>query len=276
MAYKTLMVHVKLGHANRDLLGVTFSLASALDVHVIGIAACQPTPIVNSDGYSPGVFVEADLAEIHREINVAECEFRATFDKRAASVEWRSAVVYESIADYLARESGSADLVITSGLSFDPHDTARPEKPGDLVMQAGRPVLVVPRATKTLKLDRIVVAWKNTREARRALADALPLIKIAKQVTVLELAKESERTRVSTQLSEICCWLKTHGITASPEFVALGKGDHAYQLDVAIRNIDADLVVAGAYGHSRFREWALGGVTRDLMLQANYCALLSH
>lgn len=276
MAYQTLMVHLKLGHANRDLLSVTLGLASALDAHVIGIAACQPTPIVNSDGYSPGVFVEADLVEIHREIDVAESEFRATFDKREARVEWRSAVIYESIADYVARESRAADLVITSGLSFDPHDTARTEKPGDIVMQAGRPVLVVPRATKTLQLDRIVVAWKNTREARRALADALPLLKIAKQVTILEMAKEADRTQVSTELSEICVWLKTHGITASPEVVALGKGDHAYQLDVAIRNINADVVVAGAYGHSRFREWALGGVTRDLLLQANYCALLSH
>jgi nucleotide-binding universal stress UspA family protein len=220
--------------------------------------------------------VEADLKEIGREINVAEAEFQSAFQSSTVGTEWRSATIYESITDYVSRECRSADLIITSALSEDPHDTARPENPGDIVMQAGRPVLVVPRSTKVLGLDRMVVAWKNTREARRAIADALPLLALARNVTVVELAHEDERTRVTEQLTELCGWLKSHGIAAEAKFVASGKGDDAYQLDVVFRALGAGVVVAGAYGHSRFREWALGGVTRDLTLQANYCTLLSH
>jgi nucleotide-binding universal stress UspA family protein len=276
MTFKTIMVHMKLGHLNSELLGIATDLAKWFDARVIGIAACQPTPIVNSDGYSPGIFVEADLEEIDRELKAAEAEFRSAFQSASTGTEWRSATIYEAIADYVSRECRSADLIITSGLSRDPHDTARPEKPGDLVMQAGRPVLVIPRTVKTLNLDRAVIAWKNTREARRAVADALPLLARAKNVTVVELAHADERTRVTDQLADVCGWLKAHEISAEPRFVAMGKGDDAYQLNAAFETLGAGLVVAGAYGHSRFREWALGGVTRDLTLQGNYCTILSH
>lgn len=276
MTYRTLMVHLKVGHANEDLLRVTSDLADRYDAKVIGIVACQPTPMVYSDGYSPGAIVEIDRTEIDREIKVAEAEFRAAFQGKKTATEWRSATIFESVADYVSRECASADLIITSGLSLDPHDTARPEKPGDIVMQAGRPVLVVPRTANTLKFDRVVIAWKNTQESRRAVTDALPLLNRATSVTVLELAHKDEEARVTAQLTDLCAWLETHGITAEPKFVPSGKGDDAYQLDAAIEVLGTDVVVAGAYGHSRLREWALGGVTRDLLFQASYCTLLSH
>ena len=185
MTYRTLMVHLKVGHANEDLLRVTSDLADRYDAKVIGIVACQPTPMVYSDGYSPGAIVEIDRTEIDREIKVAEAEFRAAFQGKKTATEWRSATIFESVADYVSRECASADLIITSGLSLDPHDTARPEKPGDIVMQAGRPVLVVPQTANTLKFDRVVIAWKNTQESRRAVTDALPLLNRATSVTVL-------------------------------------------------------------------------------------------
>lgn len=276
MTYKTLMVHMKLGHTNDDLLRVAVELATRFDARVIGIAACQPTPMVYSDGYIPGIFVEQDREEIDREINVAEAEFRAAFHSSAIGTEWRSATIYETVADYVSRECRSADLIITSGRTFDPHDTARPEKPGDIVMQAGRPVFVVPRTANTLNFDRMVVAWKNTREARRAVTDALPLLALANTVTVLELAHEDERTRVTEQLADVCRWLKTHGVAAESEFVASAKGDDSYQLNAAFEALGTSVVVAGAYGHSRLREWVIGGVTRDLTIRANYCSMLSH
>ncbi len=276
MTFKTLMVHLKLGCANEDLLRVAVDLAVRFDARVIGIAAAQPTPMVYSDGYAPGMYVSEDLAEIDREIGIAEAAFAAAFAGSSTATEWRSATIYEAVADYVARECRSADLVITSGVSADPLDTARTEKPGDIVMQAGRPVLVVPRTANAVKLETMVVAWKNTREARRAIADALPLLRHAKSVTVLEIAPDDDRVRVEVQLSGLCSWLKTHAISADGLFVAASKGNDAYQLNAAVEKLGADVVVAGAYGHSRFREWALGGVTRDLTLQAKFCTLLSH
>lgn len=276
MTFKTLMVHMKLGHANGDLLGVAIELAKWCDARVIGIAACQPTPLVTSDGYLLGSFVEEDLKEIDRELKVAEAEFCAAFSGSATATEWRSATIYEAVADYVARQGRSADLIVTSGLPHDRHDTARPERPGDLIMQAGRPVLVVPRTQGALDIGHIVVAWKNTREARRAVADALPLLKLARKVTVMELADTHDRARVMEQLADVCSWLNVHGITGEPKFLPAGSGDDAEQLTAAFAASGAGVVIAGGYGHSRFREWALGGVTRDLTLQANYCTLLSH
>ena len=276
MTFKTVMVHMKLGQGNSDLLQITSSLAARFGARVVGIAACSPTAVVYSDGYAPGIFVEQDRDEINREIKAAETEFFGSFQNWAGGAEWRSAVIYETVATYVSRESRSSDLVITSGRSFDPDDTARPEKPGDIVMQSGRPVLVVPRKVETVSIDRMAVAWKNTREARRAIADALPLLRLAQHVTILEIAHEDEQKRVSEQITDVCGWLKTHNIEAEPKFVASAKGDESYQLNFAIEALRANIVVAGAYGHSRLREWALGGVTRDLMVQANYCTMLSH
>lgn len=276
MTFKTIMVHMKLGHANNDLLRVTSDLAKWFDARVVGIAAAQPTPMVYTDGYAPGIFVEQDREEIDRQIKVAETDFVAAFQGWTGGTEWRSATIFETVADYVSRECRSADLVITSGMSFDPHDTARPERPGDIVMQAGRPVLVVPRTTNALNIGRVAVAWKNTREARRAVADALPLLKLAKQVTVLQIAQTDEQKRVTEQLNDVCGWLKTHNVEAEPKFVASARGDDAYQLNAAVEALGSGMVIAGAYGHSRLREWALGGVTRDLTLQAGYCTMLSH
>lgn len=270
------MVHLMLRQSNAELLQVTAALADKFDAKVIGIAACQPAPVAYSDGYDLGTFVPLDRSEMDRELREAESEFRAAFESRSDTLEWRSSIIFEAVADYVARECRSADLVITSGITPDPQDTARTEKPGDIIMQTGRPVLVVPRTETAFKLERMVVAWKDTREARRAVIDALPLLQQAKQVTVIEMAHDDERVSVTARLTEICAWLKTHDIFATPEFVELSKDDDASQLNSVATRLGADILVAGAFGHSRLREWAFGGVTRDLTLRAGYCTLLSH
>lgn len=276
MTYHTLLVHLKLGHSNEDLLRVASDLADKFGAKVIGIAACQPAAGIYSDGYDQGTLIALDRNEIDTEIKDAETEFRAAFAGRPTVIEWQAASIFESVASYVGRACRMADLVITSGLSLDPHDSARPEKPGEIVMQAGRPVLVVPRTANILKLDHIVVAWKNTREARRAAADAIPLLRLATRVTLLELGHEKEHISVARQLDEVVTWLNTHGVVANPKFVALAKGDDSYQLDAVVQELGTDILVAGAYGHSRLREWVFGGITRDLTLQAEYCTLLSH
>ncbi len=276
MTFKTIMVHMKLGQANSDLLPIASDMAKKFGARVIGIAACQPMPMAYSDGYAPAMFVDQDREEINRDIKVAETEFLAAFQGWTGGTEWRSATIFETVANYVSRESRSCDLIITSGNAIDPHENGRRERPGDIVMQAGRPVLVVPRSASTLNFDHMAVAWKNSREARRAVADALPLLGLAKHVTVLQIGHEDEQERVTAQLTEVCEWLKPHNIAAVPKFVALDQGDNSYQLNAAIEALGAGIVVAGAYGHSRLREWALGGVTRDLLLQADYCTMLSH
>ena len=275
MTYGTLMVHLELGRSNAGLLQIAGDLAERFHAGVSGIAACQPMQLVYGDSFISGDIYEQDRQELDKEMKAAEAEFRRALQMRAVTLEWRSTVMFTLLSDYLARESRSADLVITGIASGDLFDSSRSVNTGDLVMRAGRPVLVVPAAAGKVKLDRVVVGWKNTREARRAVSDALPLLKGASHVAVVEIAVEEELAAARTQIEDVAGWLNRHGIKAEC-LTSPSTGDDATALYAMAQDQGADVIVAGAYGHSRLREWALGGVTRDLLLRANWCSLLSH
>jgi nucleotide-binding universal stress UspA family protein len=122
-------------------------------------------------------------------------------------------------------------------------------------MQVGPPVLIVPRAADKLKLERVVVAWKDTRETRRAAFDALPLLKKAAHVAVVEIVAEEEMAAARTHIEDVIAWLKRHGVVAVP-VASLSTGDDATRLNTTAHEQGADVIVAGAYGHNRLREWA--------------------
>lgn len=276
MSVATLMVHLELGRPNTALLNMTAALAERLHAGVIGIALCQPMRIIYNDGYIPPDIFELDRKQIDGEIKAAEAEFRAVLTGRATTLEWCSAVTSRSLSAYLADESCRADLVITGvDRNASLFDQSRYVDIGDFVMQAGRPCLIIPAETETLSLEHIVVGWKDSRETRRAIHDALPLLKAAGRVTVVAIAAKEDLDAANARLADIAGWMRRHGIDATP-IASPSTGDDASQLDAIAQEQGADLIVAGAYGHSRVREWALGGVTRDLLLRAGRCALVSH
>jgi nucleotide-binding universal stress UspA family protein len=227
------------------------------------------------EGYVPADLVEQDRKQLEKEITVAEAEFRNTLQARIRTIEWRSAVTSGALSEYIAREARSADLVITGPGSGGRLDAARFVNIGDLVMQVGRPVLVVPAAADELKLERIVIGWKDTRETQRAAFDALPLLKKTAHVTVVEICAEKEIAAARTRVEDVVGWLKWHGIAAESH-ASPSTGDDASLLNAIAQEQGANMIVAGAYGHSRLREWVLGGVTRDLLLRGESFSLLSH
>jgi len=271
----TLMVHLELGHPNTKLLQIAADVAARLDADVMGIAACQP-PIIYGVGYVSGDLIEQDREELEKEIKDAETEFRAGLGNHRGNLEWRSTVTFTSLANYLADQMRCADLLITgvdrSGSIFD---SSRRVDIGDLVMQLGRPTLIVPSDMEKLRLERVLIGWKETRESRRAVLDALPLLRKVDHVAVCEIASEDGMSAARTHLEDVVGWLKRHGIAAEPTAV-VSTADDATRLDAVASDQAADLIVAGAYGHSRLREWALGGVTKDLLLRADRCSFLSH
>jgi nucleotide-binding universal stress UspA family protein len=272
---KSLMVHLELGRSNANLLRIAADLAERFDAAVIGVAACQPIQMVYGDGFVSGEMIEQERAEVALEMKKAEAEFRSALSARAAKLTWRSTEVFAPLADYLAREARCADLVVTGVATGDLFDASRAVNTGALVMQVGRPVLIVPAAVTELKLGRVLVGWKDTRETRRAVADALPLLAQATHVAVAEIAIEDEMAEARARVADVAGWLLRHGINAEP-VVARATQDDATRLSGLAQEQDADLIVAGAYGHSRLREWALGGVTRDLLLRTDRCSLVSH
>ena len=158
------------------------------------------------------------------------------------------------------------------GYPVGPDPAGQSGRPAD---DDGRPVLVVPSAGAPLNLDRAVVAWKESRQARRAVVDALPLLRQASHVAVATIAAAEVVATARSCVADVIGWLKQHGIKAVP-VVARPNGDDAAQLQGIARDHDAGVIVAGAFGHSRLRDWALGGVTRHLLLRGQGCALLSH
>ena len=275
MTYATIMVNMQLGRSNAAVLRMASTLARRFGASVTGIAARQPMQILYTDGcYVSPELIDGDREEIAKEMRAAQAEFRGAVELPRAELEWREAVTYEPPCDFVAREARRADLVL-SGMPTPKAADATRVATGDLVMQTGRPVLVIPDMAGGAALNRIVIGWKETREARRAAADAMPLLLAADHVTVIQIAAEEDREDVRRNLADVAGWLNRHG--ASVETVAAASaGDDAKTLNALAVEREADLIVAGAYGHSRLREWALGGVTRDLLLRGDRCTLLSH
>ena len=269
----TLLVNLEPGRSNTGLLQVARGLAESLGAVVIGVAAQRPMQLaVSGIGYVPPEVFEAEATEMDSEMSCAEAEFRGAFP--GAGVEWRASTSDLSPTDYIADQTRHADLLMTGTPLHNRADWTQAVA-GDLIMQCGRPVLVVPQAPATPSLDHMMVAWRDTREARRAVLDALPLLKRAAHVTVVEIAAEEDLSDARQRLADLSRWLITHGIPA--ELIAAASiDDDARQLEAIARHAGANLIVAGAYGHSRLREWAFGGVTRNLLHRGECCALLSH
>jgi nucleotide-binding universal stress UspA family protein len=210
------------------------------------------------------------------ELKAAEAEFRRTLQGRVATLEWRGEMTPGLLVDHLCDEGRSADLVITQAAAGDPFDPARAVNTGNLLLQLGRPALVVPAEPHTRRLHRVLVGWKDAREPRRAVADALPLLRLATHVTVAAVAKADGLDAAQRQADDVVRWLSRHGIEATATAVAGSGQDDAADLHAIAESVQADVIVAGAYGHSRLREWLVGGVTRELLQQRTRCALLSH
>jgi len=275
----SLMVRLAAGVPNDALLQLTADLAARLKVtQVIGISARQPVQIYGSYGmYVPPQYITWDRAQIDQELTAAEGSFRAALEGKVTSLEWRSTVItYGSIADYVTEQMRAADLLVTAaGEGGSLFDRSRHVNVADLVLRAGRPVLVVGSTVDRLDLRSVLVAWKDTREARRAVEDALPLLLLADRVAVVEVSAKEELAAARSRTEDVADWLARHGIAAAARAVAAAK-DEATELWNVAEQLDAGLVVGGAYGHGRVREWVLGGVTRDLLLQPAGCSLVSH
>lgn len=274
MTYSTLMVHLELGRSNSALLQEAVDFARRFGSAVIGIAGCQPLQMYDAGGYS-GDVVEQAQKGIDEEIKAAEAEFRSALSSKVEHVTWRSSAAYGLVLDFFAREARAADLVMTGVAHGDAFDSSRAVNTGNLVLQVGRPVLIVPLAARELRLDQVLVGWKDTRESRRAIADALPLLKHAARVTLGSIVPEEDLGVARGGLEDVARWLAQHGVAA--EQVALpAVGDDADALWALAQDLGADIIVAGAYGHSRLREWVLGGVTKNLLLSKDRYSFVSH
>jgi nucleotide-binding universal stress UspA family protein len=278
MSYATLMVQLELGRSNAAPLSVVRDLAKRLRVPVTGVAGAQPIQTaVMADGFYAGDIVREDSEWIEQEARAAEAEFRSGLTGHAEGLDWEMAVTRYPLSERIADATATADILVV-GVAQGSADSSNPTRQvdvDDLVMQTGRPVLVVPLDIRHFEFRTALVAWKDTREARRALADSLPLLRLMNKVVIAAIADPVNQKAVQADLDKMVAWLARHGVAATARLALPAGADGDRLLDLADEE-GAELIVAGAYGHSRFREWVLGGVTRDLLHRGRRCLLLSH
>jgi nucleotide-binding universal stress UspA family protein len=271
MSYATLIVYVNVDHVSKQLIGVAAGVADKFAAKLIGLSALAVLPPVVAEGI---VVVdnatEFDIAKMKANLAEAGKKFQAAAIGR--QIEWRSAIEFPTPT--LINDARSADLIIVEkGRSGDIYRTV---DIGAAILGAGRPFLVVPAAVKSLVADHVVVGWKDTREARRAVQDALPFLHEAKRVTVLEICEKDEMDIARHHVDDVVRYLAQHRIKAERRVEIQAHGSGAYQIIGLAEDEEADLLVTGAYGHSRLNEWIFGGMTRDLLTSSPICCLMSH
>jgi nucleotide-binding universal stress UspA family protein len=276
MTYATVMVSLALNQPNAARLQVAGELAERFEAAIVGVAAAQfAPPLYFTDGAEAQQLIDREQASVQRRLKDLEAQFRTATSNRGGHVEWRCAMDFP--ARFVLAQARCADIIVSGGQSPAFSDAFALASPKDLVMQAGRPLLVVPDRVNWLDLRSVLVAWKDTPEARQAVADALPMLRKAKEVCIVEVPEpDADRSAAAAGVTDVAAWLGRHGIPATARVSEAGAGTAAAQLEKVAGDVGAGLIVAGAYGHSRFRELILGGVTQYLVTQSARCVLLSH
>jgi nucleotide-binding universal stress UspA family protein len=269
------MVGLSIDQPNEGRLEIAGQLAERFGAKVIGITAAEfSPPLYFTSGEQAQKLLDHGRAAIKSRLGELESEFRAAIQNRVTEVEWRCAEDFPS--RYIVQQARASDIIVVGeagrGTIADPFAQVNPS---DLVMQTGRPLLVVPDACSWLDLRSVLIAWKDTAEARRAVADALPMLRKASDITIVEIVEElADRATALSRIKDVAAWLSRHGVSASGQ-VPEECGEAGGLLERIASEVGAGVVVAGAYGHSRLREWILGGVTRRLVNPSNRCSLLS-
>lgn len=242
--------------------------------HLTGVFAAPPMRL--PAGYEPIMF-EPLWQQWRDDTDIAMLRCRQRFDERmqaaGLSAEWRE--VREGGADMAMLHARYADLAVVARTDKDAPDgmavTAE-----DLALDGGRPVLMVPPGAAPSVGRNVVLAWKPAREAVRAINDAIPLLEPGARVTVLVVDPRDTPEHGQEPGADIAAHLARHGFVVTVEVALSGDLDVTGTLLRRATELGADLLVMGAYGHSRLRERVLGGVTRDLLRIAPLPVLISH
>jgi nucleotide-binding universal stress UspA family protein len=220
------------------------------------------------------------IIEVHRaQLERIEADHRAQFEEVVRRHGIRSESEWRSLP-YLSSEVGVhayyADLVVIARPESASQTAGPPGLAESLVLSSGRPIIVFPPRGTASKVRRILVAWNPTREAIRAVADALPLLAKAEAVEVLVVDHQRHPTGHGQEPgADIARHLARHGAQVEVRRLSSGGNDVGRLLLTQAATFGADLLVMGAYGHSHLREWIFGGVTRTVLYEAGLPVLMS-
>ena len=273
MGIRTIMVQLDLDDPAEPRLRFGQELARRFDASLVAFAAAEADMIapVGDNAIGAAEAMRLQVEDIESRLREIEAEVRRVGGgERQPS--WLGLIDDPSAS--LGRHARAADLIVTGPASRKPSRSRGVVDPGAVILCAGRPVLVPAEDLAALRGEGVVVAWKDAREARRAVADAMPFLAMAGQVAVVTIEEDAVR-EAKQSAADVVASLARHGVKAKPVVVDAGASQ-ADALEKVAAEIGADLVVAGAYGHSRLREWAFGGMTRSLLGKGKLHRLFSN
>ena len=276
MPYKTILVHVDNGKRSAVRLDIACRLAKLSDAHLIGLHALTVVKLPSYAMVEGGVQVREFHERMLSESAVAaEAMFKQAVKATGVEkVEWRKS--RRDAVESVPIHGRYADVLVIGQPNETDASGVEPDFAERLLLSAGRPALVIPYAGDFPAVGtRVLVAWNASREATRALTDAIPILREAKQVDVIAFnPKDAPHGEVPG--ADIGLYLARHGIKVSISQQTAEDVDVGNQLLSRAADLDSDLIVMGAYGQPRMKELILGGATRTILKSMTVPVLMSH
>src|SRR3984893_12712273 len=273
---KDVMVHLDGTAGDEVRLAAGNDIADVFHSHIVGLFLnVLPVLIVPEDGIG-----SMQSAELLNQARTAGDKVEEKLSQRLTRLQKpvelrRFDILNDTAGDVAAREAGTADAFVAlrpSGASRGAEDLVE-----GVLFGSGRHVWLLPtRKSAKATFDRMLVAWNGSRESARALAEALPYLHKAKEAVVVVIDETSATEGQAIVGKDAINHLRHHGITAVLHRAIVRDNDIAATLIAEARRLKSDLIVMGGYGHSRLREWLMGGATYELLHKSPVPLLIAH
>lgn len=276
MSYKTILVHVDNGKRCPARLAIAIQMARRYDAHLVGLNAVTSLRLPAYAAAEAGaVLIEAQQrAFVEQSKRAQEAFDKATRAAGLAKAEWRASEA--DAVDAVTLHARYADLVVLSQPHASDNGGVEEDFAERVVLACGRPTLMVPYADSFKSTgERVLVAWNATRESTRALTDAIPMLRDAKEVKVIAINPDNA-DHGAVPAADISLYLARHGVRSEAVTDYGDDIDVGNELLSRAADYNSDLIVMGAYGHSRMRELIMGGATRTIITSMTVPVLLSH
>jgi nucleotide-binding universal stress UspA family protein len=274
---KDIVVNLSVGEKADPACDYAVSVAAAFDAHVAGIAFLyDPIVPVSGAGYIPAEVIETQEHDNAAATRTALDRFTAASARAGVTAEPLTlSASFAGVGEQFSRIARRFDLSIVG--QAEPETSAVEEIIAESALfESGRPVIIVPYIQKApLKLDRVMLCWDGSRAVARAIADAMPLLVRAGRVEVVIVANERGK-QDEIEGADMGAHLARHGLNVEVNRTALGDIDVADVILSHAADASSDFIVMGGYGHSRWREFVLGGVTRSIFRSMTAPVLMSH
>lgn len=280
MSYKTILVYLNDEQQAEQVIKAAVAIAQKNSAHLIGLHVASVPQYYST----VAVDLTAEIVEIQNSALKQESKkMKAIFEKFTATedilTEWRSLQAHSAlVADTIVNHGRCVDLVVAGQADPDRSDIGVGRVLERFLIDSGRPVLIIPYAGSHAVIgENITIAWNASRESARAVAAALPLLKAAKKVSVLWVNPDDESgENIDVPGAEIATCLSRHGVHSETDHSTTRQPEVGGELLSRVADEGADLLVMGAYGHSRMREFIFGGASRHILQQMTVPVLMVH